>query len=229
MRIVRLAVPLVVGGIVLLMLGVAMAATGDGRDGPAAYGYTDHPARVSTGRSITLLVDRDFSDGERQRIILAIRQWNYVLNGYLGFRASLLPADMSRAEIARLRQSGGWIVARVDSSHPIAHEGVGRHALAVTATGQGGGFVYVIADRIGNRDLASVVMHEFGHVLGAGHGHGGLMAPVYSPGIGHCIDHEAASLVATAQHLPLRDLNWCEPGRDPRTRSRSAEAAPGGR
>jgi hypothetical protein len=40
------------------------------------------------------------------------------------------------------------------------------------------------------------------------------MAPVYNPGAGHCIDRDAAALVANAQHLPLSQMNWCEPGRD---------------
>jgi hypothetical protein len=66
-------------------------------------------------------------------------------------------------------------------------------------------------------------MHEFGHVLGAGHDQVGLMAPVYSAAASRCIDRDAVSMVANAQHLPMRQLNWCEPaGYDPRTQPRSA-------
>ena len=93
-------------------------------------------------------------------------------------------------------------MARVDSRHPIAQQGEGTHALAVT-TGGRGGFVYVISDRIGKRDLTGVIMHEFGHVLGAGHDGYGLMAPVYNAAMGRCIDHDAVALVARAQRLPL--------------------------
>jgi hypothetical protein len=105
-------------------------------------------------------------------------------------------------------------VAKVDSSHPITRQGEGRQALAVTVGGSGGGFVYVIGDRIGGRDLTGVVMHEFGHVLGAGHDGHGLMAPVYNANNGRCIDRDAAVLVANAQRLPLAQMNWCEPSRD---------------
>ena len=86
-------------------------------------------------------------------------------------------------------------MARVDSRHPMARQGEGTHALAVT-TGNRGGFVYVISDRIGQRDLTGVIMHEFGHVLGAGHDGYGLMAPVYNAAMGRCIDREAVALVA---------------------------------
>jgi hypothetical protein len=96
----------------------------------------------------------------------------------------------------------------------MARQGEGVNALAVTVGGQGG-FVYVISDRLGQRDLTGVIMHEFGHVLGAGHDGYGLMAPVYNAAMGRCIDHDAVTLVAQAQRLPLNQLNWCVgPGLD---------------
>src|SRR5260370_999653 len=62
----------------------------------------------------------------------------------------------------------------------------------------------------------AVTLHELGHVLGAGHDpHGPLMAPVYDRSNGHCIDRGAVAMVASAQHLPLNQLNWCVgPGLD---------------
>jgi hypothetical protein len=127
----------------------------------------------------------------------------------------MLPDNPDQAMIQQIRRSGGWVMARVDSRHPVAQTGEGRQALAVT-TGNRGGFVYVISDRIGNRDLTGVIMHEFGHVLGAGHDGYGLMAPVYSAAMGRCIDQDAVALVARAQRLPINQLNWCEgPGASP--------------
>ena len=177
-----------------------------------AFQYTSHPATTAVvKRRISLFVDRDFDDTERQRIVAALRQWNYVLNGFVGFQAQLLPADVSQAALEQLRRRGGWIVARVDSRHPVAQRGDGLHALAVTVSNsRGGGYVYVISDRLAGRDLTGVIMHEFGHVLGAGHDQSGLMAPVYSASGSRCIDYSAVAMVAQAQHLSMRDLNWCE-------------------
>jgi hypothetical protein len=223
-RLARLIPVLLASGLAVLAMAIllstlpANAATERDRGSTDnGYQYTDHPSRVSTGRVVALYVDRDFGENERQRIVSAMRQWNYALNGSVRFTAKLLPEDPSSSEIAQIKRSGGWIVAKVDSSHPITQRGEGRQALAVTVGGSGGGFVYVIGDRIGRRDLTGVVMHEFGHVLGAGHDGHGLMAPVYNANSGHCIDRDAAALVANAQHLQLSQMNWCEPASDYRS------------
>lgn len=224
MRLARLITMLLASGITLLVAAIllsALPASAATERSPYpnndGWHYTQHPSPASTGRSVDLFVDRDFSPYERDHILSALRQWNYALNGFVQFNARLLPQDPQPAMLAQIRRSGGWVVARVDSRHPIAQQGEGLHALAVT-TGNRGGFVYVISDRIGNRDLTGVVMHEFGHVLGAGHDGYGLMAPVYNAAMGRCIDHDAVTLVAQSQRLPLNSLNWCVgPGGEFRT------------
>lgn len=208
MRLSRLFAMLLVSGFGSLVAALPPSAFSASAATMGDWHYTDQAAPATTGRAISLFVDRDFDDYERGRIVSAMRQWNYVLNGFIRLRARTLPDNPTRDLLAEIKRSGGWIVARVDSRHPISGQGEGAHALAVTAGGQGG-FVYIISDRIGQRDLTGVLMHEFGHVLGAGHGGSGLMAPVYNSAMGRCIDREAVALVASAHRLPLGRLNWC--------------------
>jgi hypothetical protein len=227
----RVIAALLAGGLMLLAAGLALYSyPADAQSRTAALApidYTNHPARAATGRTLNLYVDHDFDPRERDRIVSALRQWNHVLNGMIRLEAKLLPQDVSAADLQRLKRSGGWLVLRVDSRHRIAHSGEGKDALAVTVGGTGGGVVYVISDRIGGRDLSGVVMHEFGHVLGAGHGQRGLMAPVYSLDGARCIDYAAVSLVAQAQRLPVNSMNWCEgPGRE-RTPTANLSASQG--
>lgn len=214
MGLTRLVTVLMASGLALLALAVALslmsaaAATGEARYDASAYRYTDKPSAVAAGaRTLTVYVDHDFAGAERERIGLALQQWNHVLNGFVRLRPLLLPADASDAAIAQLRRREAWIIVKVDSRHPAARN---RSALAMTVGNRGSGFVYVIADRFAVRDLTAVVLHEIGHVLGAGHDpHGHLMAPVYDRDNGHCIDRAAVAMVAASQRLPLSQLNWC--------------------
>ena len=220
---VRTIVALVVSGLALLAACIvlsslpARAAAPEARAGVpedralAAYRYTDHPSRVATGRVLSIYVDRDFSNYERDRILVAIEQWNHVLNGFLLLRPFLLPGEPSPAVLAQIHRPGSWFLARIDSRHPIARQADARQSLAITVGGSAGGYVYVIGDRFSPRDLTGVLLHEFGHVLGAGHDERGhLMAPVYQAANVRCIDRGAAAMVAAAQRLPLSQLNWCE-------------------
>lgn len=208
LRLPRLITALLASGFALLVAALLLSAVPARAATMGGWRYTENAAPVTNGRVVILYVDRDFNDYERQSIVSAMRQWNYVLNGFVQFRAKVLPPAPTREMLADIKRAGGWVVARVDSRHPIAREGEGKQALAVTAGGRGG-FVYAISDRIGQRDFTGVMMHEFGHVLGAGHDGHGLMAPVYNASMGRCIDRDAVALVATAQRLPLRRLNWC--------------------
>lgn len=208
MRLPRLIAMLLASGLALLLAAILLSTIPASATTMGGWHYTDRAAPATSGRTIDLYVDRDFDDYERGRIVAAMRQWNYVLNGFVQFHARTLPDNPTRGMLAQIKRSGGWVVARVDSRHPMARQGEGMNALAVTAGGNGG-FVYVISDRIGQRDLTGVIMHEFGHVLGAGHGGSGLMAPVYNSAMGRCIDREAVALVASVQRLPPDRLNWC--------------------
>ena len=60
------------------------------------------------------------------------------MNGFVQFRTSLFK-DSSPGSPAQIRRSGGWIVARIDSRHPIARQPQARQALAMTVGGSNGG------------------------------------------------------------------------------------------
>ena len=109
MRLARLVASLVISGLALLVVGIALsftparaanstAARDYGRNyDTSAYRYTDKPAPAAAAgsRTLTIYVDRDFDPAERERIGLALQQWNHVLNGFVRLRPALLPPDPS--------------------------------------------------------------------------------------------------------------------------------------
>ena len=141
-----------------VILSVASARAATGAYDSSAYRYTDKPAPVAARtRLVAVYVDQDFEPVERDRIVAALRQWNYVLNGFVRFRATLLAEDPSDRELENIRRAGGWIIAKVDHHHRAARAPA---ALALTVGdlgGPGGGFVYVIADRFRTADLTAVM------------------------------------------------------------------------
>ena len=112
MRLTRLVTVLMASGLALLALAIALslmtaaAATGDTRYDTASYRYTDKPsAAAMASRTLTIYVDGDFDAAERERIGLALRQWNHVLNGFVRLRPVRLPGaipDPIRATSWRL-------------------------------------------------------------------------------------------------------------------------------
>lgn len=71
------------------------------------------------------------------------------------------------------------------------------------------GYLYLIRDRISNEQVARVVMHEIGHLLGAAHTRDGLMEANFNPNCPQCIDWITLHEVALKKHLDMSHMNYC--------------------
>jgi hypothetical protein len=174
-----------------------------------AIQYTSAPVPAEPGRVVPVHIDRTFSIYERAKILRAVNEWNVALNGQVRLEVSPTMLDATPYLAAGARRPEGWIVARIDSRSPIMASSAMSRALAVTV-GTRRAIVYVVADRLGSRDLGAIMMHEFGHAFGVGHDSGSqLMHPYYVGDKQRCIDKGAVRAVAAAQNLDLSQLNWC--------------------
>jgi hypothetical protein len=164
--------------------------------------YTAHHAVAARPEIVRIAIDDQFDMYQRAKILRAVNEWNHVLNGFV--RLDTDPAADKEPV---------WIIVPMRGGRPPPVSGmIIGHALAATqAVEPIGGVVIVYVDRVRGYDLASVMRHELGHVLGLGHDPDGrLMSSRYTASRQQCIDRAAAAAVAAHRTLPPAALNWCE-------------------
>ena len=155
--------------------------------------YTSHRAAAAKPEIVRLAIDDQFTLYERAKILRAVNEWNHVLNGFVRF--DIDPA----ADHGQV-----WVIVPMRGGRPPPVRGViVGHALAATQPAPPiGGVVTVYVDRVRGYDLASVMRHELGHVLGLGHDpNGRLMSSHYTANRQQCIDRAAAEAVAASRSI----------------------------
>lgn len=169
-------------------------------------------------RTIPIYVSQQFSDTDKKTIRDAVDAWNNVLNGHM----SLVIKDerfFSKEEDLRtmhaLREANeGWVLLKMDHDHPALADEIeeGDGVLAfVNRLGSSGHLMFVLGDRIGSKDLKSILLHEMGHLLGAQHVSArSLMYPSYGIYANYrCIDKITVAQVSNYQHIPIEEMNYC--------------------
>jgi hypothetical protein len=175
------------------------------------YRMGDSGGHISVVREIPIYVDEDFTGEELQSLMMAVNEWNGVFNGRVKLRIKeqFSGREGFLREAERVTRTGsGWIILRLNTSEEAERVGIEAGALAVSNE-IGGHLMMVVGDRIGNRDMRIIFMHEMGHLLGSGHfGKWSLMTEYHEHGY-DCIDKRVVAEVAAHFNLNLKNLNYC--------------------
>lgn len=148
--------------------------------------------------------DLFFTDMERHIIWRAMDRWNLVMNGYVRME----DAGGFTMEIEKIKEAeagGAYIVMRLGVMSPLIKNEPGTMTLGFTDE-IGGKYLYLVPDYIGEENLYGVVLHEFGHLMGARHTKNGLMRLGYSIGKEVCIDKETVEQI---EGYDWRRMNYC--------------------
>ncbi len=191
----------------------------DGRELPPQGGaglarYTTHISTVTSVEVIAIRIDPFFAADERARILSAIGHWNYALNRYIRFDPTIGPLNTGTRDATAPTEWPTYAWTIVSARGGALSDSARRlgYPLAGTIPGNSSrGMVLVYVDRFYRRDLAAVVLHELGHVLGLGHDQASqLMSVHFDSENQQCVDKAAMAALAASRNLPLEELNWCE-------------------
>lgn len=170
-------------------------------------------------RTIPVYVSHQFTEGDKVAIRDAVDAWNNVLNGHVSIQIkneeffANRDADIQTA-LALKEANEGWILLKMDHDNPALADEIedGDGVLAfVNRLGSSGHLMFVLGDRIGSKDLKSILLHEMGHLLGAQHVSArSLMYPSYGIYANYrCIDKITVAQVSNYQHIPIEEMNYC--------------------
>lgn len=197
--------------IVLFMIGCG---------GPGMYEYRSvSPERNIQGfEKIPIYVGLGFSQAQRMTIYNVINEWNYSLNGY----ARIEVVDW---KFDRHSDSGKIIKKNIE----ISDEGImilpvkvgdtlikelnneeNTAAIAFVDDLGNAHHIVVIVDRMGRRNFHQILLHEFGHALGARHVRArSLMFSSLENSQTDCVDKITAAQIANYRSFNLDHMNYC--------------------
>lgn len=204
----------------LVVLSVLFLIGGCGASAVKMFTYHSNAplSKVVNYREFPVFLDDRFTVEERKNLEASISEWNWALNGQIKLvvnKKLVNGEDLSEVKdtLYGIRQTGqGYLILRLNHDDPLLEDTVDEDdgTLAfVNALGNRGHLMVVVADRIGTRDLRRIVLHEFGHLMGAMHVMAkSLMFPSYGDGY-PCIDKITILQAANYHKLDPNHLNYC--------------------
>lgn len=194
--------------ILILLLSVIL---GCGRN---YYTYTiiKPPSHINHPKTIPVYLDVNFTENQRKDIMAAFHEWNYVFNGQIIIKVEdyIYNLDDAEKKYVSVSKTGlGWIILKKNEDDELIKNIIRPGDLAFVP-GLKSNIMVVIGDRIGTRNLKTIIMHETGHLFGARHINApSLMMTDYGETMYSCIDKITVLQVATTQELDFKSLNYC--------------------
>ena len=166
-----------------------------------------------------IYIDKTFNKEELAIINQVVAEWNFALNGYMAWKIETVAIDhtdklaMGRLS-KKIRQTHeGIVMLGLDHDDELVEDTIDEYdgTLAfVNNLGDRAHYMVVVRDRMGYKNIHKILLHEFGHAMGADHVMAeSLMFPYYGHQQRNCIDKITAAQVATYHELKMEHMNYC--------------------
>lgn len=175
--------------------------------------YIKQETGITPLNIIPVYIDIKFCNSEKKLIKKAIDNWNDALNGYLVLKVVGLEFKETPKAIDDIIKNKSYVILRAYSSDEIIKErdiNDNENVIVGLANKLGGNVMHLVMDRLTEKDIMEITMHELGHLLGADHtDEKYLMSIIYNKERYKCVDLFTIKQVAEYWHLPIRRMNYC--------------------
>lgn len=171
--------------------------------------YVQQSYYIESNKLISVYIDSNFSEEEAKEIEMSMILWNNALNKQMLLFIASKNFIISTHNINEAEENNSFIILKINSVIANDKKDIDSSILAYTNR-VGGNIVYIIRDRMAEEDIHYIMLHEFGHLLGATHVKKGLMYKYYSPASYSCIDYDTAKQVANYEKLNINNMKYCK-------------------
>lgn len=176
--------------------------------------YVKNQNNSLSQREIPVYIDLNFSGNDRVILGAALETWNYSFNGQLKLNIHYNTEPWSSKILDDVYLNHGIAIiflAENDITVTLASDPFQAQKILAYVNNIGGDKIYVLRNRLNEKKLFYIALHELGHIFGATHSDGDdLMQPYYYNNSQACIDKTTAQKVAEHLLINFHSMNWCD-------------------
>lgn len=170
----------------------------------------------SSIKHVPVYIDARFSGNDRLNVGYALETWNYAFNGQVVLDIHYNTEQWTIKQFDDIHMNQGIAIIYLsenegDNIPTLSNDPFQAQKVLAWVNELGGNKVYVLRNRIKEKNLFYITLHELGHIFGVQHSdENNLMQPNYYINTQACVDKSTATAAALYLGINPKYMNWCE-------------------